>query len=186
MLFNTYVFLFGFLTLVLLLFHGLRQLGRERGAVFVLAVMSLAYYGWWSWKYILLLIPLMLVNYIVAQRMVDFRERQRPRAVKRLLILGLSLNLAALGYYKYATFFVDNINALFGLDLFLATIVLPLGISFFTFQKIALLFDVYFGKVGRLDLLDYALFKTKKPQLIAGPIVHHSEMMPQFKQLRRV
>ena len=186
MLFNSYVFLFDFLPLVLLLFHGLRRLGRERGAVFMLAVMSLAYYGWWSWKYLLLLIPLMLVNYIVAQRMVDFRERQRPRAVKRLLILGLSLNLAALGYYKYANFFVDNINALFGLDLFLATIVLPLGISFFTFQKIALLVDVYYGKVGRLDLLDYALFVAFFPQLIAGPIVHHSEMMPQFKQLRRV
>jgi len=186
MLFNSYVFLFGFLPLVLLLFHGLRRLGRERGAVFMLAVMSLAYYGWWSWKYLLLLIPLMMLNYIVAQRMVDFRERQRPRGVKRLLILGLSLNLAALGYYKYANFFVDNINALFGLDLFLATIVLPLGISFFTFQKIALLVDVYYGKVGRLDLLDYALFVAFFPQLIAGPIVHHSEMMPQFKQLRRV
>src|SRR3569623_962242 len=119
-------------------------------------------------------------------RMVDFRERQRPRGLKRLLILGLSVNLAALGYYKYANFFVDNINALFGLDLFLATIVLPLGISFFTFQKIALLGDVYYGKVGRLDLLDYALFVAFFPQLFAGPIVHHSEMMPQFKQLRRV
>src|SRR3569833_1393983 len=185
MLFNSYVFLFGFLPLVLLLFHGLRRLGRKHSTIFMLAVMSLAYYGWWSWKYLLLLIPLMMLNYIVAQRMVDFRERQRPRGVKRLLILGLSLNLAALGYYKYANFFVDNINALFGLDLFLATIVLPLGISFFTFQKIALLVDVYYGKVGRLDLLDYALFVAFFPQLIAGPIVHHSEMMPQFKQPRR-
>src|SRR3569833_3040981 len=101
MLFNSYVFLFGFLPLVLLLFHGLRQLGRERGAVFVLAVMSLAYYGWWSWKYLLLLIPLMLVNYIVAQRMVDFRERQRPRGVKRLLILGLYNNLATFFFFFF-------------------------------------------------------------------------------------
>src|SRR3569832_2754775 len=186
MLFNSYVFLFGFLPLVLLLFHGLRRLGRERGAVFVLAMMSLAYYGWWSWKFLLLLIPLMLANYAIALWMVRSRERQRPRAAKRLLVLGLALNLAALGYYKYATFFVDNINALFGLDLFLSPIVLPLGISFFTFQKIALMGEVYYGKVGRLDLLDYSLFVAFFPQLIAGPIVHHSEMMPQFKQLRRV
>src|SRR3569832_1301170 len=139
MLFNSYVFLFGFLPLVLLLFHGLRQLGRERGAVFVLAVMSLAYYGWWSWKYLLLLIPLMLVNYIVAQRMVDFRERQRPRGVKRLLILGLTLKLTTLNYYKYANFFVENINAQNRHEHNHATNDLPLGISLFTFQKIALL-----------------------------------------------
>src|SRR3569833_876978 len=101
-------------------------------------------------------------------------------------MIGLAINLVALGYYKYANFFVDNINALFGLDLFLSTIVLPLGISFFTFQKITLLVDVYYGKVGRLELLNNTQNKTKKPQLIAGPIVHHSEMMPQFKQLRRV
>src|SRR3569623_1949151 len=186
MLFNSYVFLFGFLPLVLLLFHGLRRLGRERGAVFVLAMMSRAYYGWWSWKYLLLLIPLMLANYAIAQWMVRSRERQRPRAAKRLLVLWLALNLAALGYYNYAIFFVDYINALFGLDLFLSTIVLLLGILFFIFQKIARLVDVYFGKGGRLDLLDYALFVAFFPQLIAGPIVHHSEMMPQFKQLRRV
>src|SRR3569623_3133145 len=143
MLFNSYVFLFGFLPLVLLLFHGLRRRGRERGAVFMLAVMSLAYYGWWSWIYLLLLIPLMMLNYIVAQRMVDFRARQRQRGLKRLLILGLSVNLAALGYYKYANFYVDNITALFGLDLFFSFIVLLLGFTFFTIQKIALLVDVY-------------------------------------------
>src|SRR3569623_1114182 len=163
-------------------FLGLRRHKREHNAVFTLAAMSLVYYGWWSWKYLLLLIPLMLANYAIAQAMAICRERRHAQAAKVMLMIGLAINLVALGYYKYANFFVDNINAQFGLDLFLSTIVLPLGISFFTFQKIALLVDVYYGKVGRLDLLDYSLFVAFFPQLIAGPIVHHSEMMPQFKQ----
>ncbi|CAG1001432.1 Peptidoglycan O-acetyltransferase [Methylophilaceae bacterium] len=186
MLFNSYIFIFAFLPLALLLFHGLRRFGHDRGAVFVLAVMSLFFYGWWSPKYLLLLIPLMLVNYGIANALVFYRSQERPRAAKLFFILGLCINLAALGYFKYANFFVDNVNALFGTNLFLATIVLPLGISFFTFQKIALLVDVYYGKVGRLNLLDFSLFVAFFPQLIAGPIVHHSEVMPQFKQLGRV
>ncbi len=97
-----------------------------------------------------------------------------------MLIAGLAMNLAVLGWFKYANFMVDNVNALFGLDLYLARIVLPLGISFFIFQKIAFLVDAYRGKVDRLDLVDFSLFVSFFPQLIAGPIVHHSEMLPQF------
>lgn len=186
MLFNSYIFIFAFIPLTMLLFYGFRHLGLDRGAVFTLVVMSLAFYGWWSAKYLLLLIPLMLINYGIANRMALYRSRQCLRESKWLLVLGLCINLGALGYYKYANFFVDNVNRLFGLDLFLATIVLPLGISFFTFQKIALLVDVYYGKVGHLNLLDYFLFVTFFPQLIAGPIVHHSEVMPQFSKLGKV
>src|SRR3569833_3010906 len=124
MLFNSYVFLFGFLPLVLLLFHGLRRLGRERGAVIPLAAMSLVYYGWWSWKYQKLLIPLMLANYAIAQAMAICRDRRLAQAAKVLLMIGLAIYLEALGFYNYANFFVDYINALFGRDLFLSTIVL--------------------------------------------------------------
>lgn len=99
-----------------------------------------------------------------------------------LLTVGLCINAGALGYFKYANFFVDNANALFGLNLFLATIILPLGISFFTFQKIAFLVGAYYGRVERFNLLDYSLFVAFFPQLIAGPIVHHSEIMPQFRR----
>src|SRR3569832_1299469 len=123
MLFNSYVFLFGFLPLVLLLFHGLRRLGRERGAVITLAAMTEVKYGWRSWKYLLLLIPLMLAIYAIAQAMAICRERRHAQAAKGMLMIGLAINLVALGYYKYANFFFDNINALFGLDLFLSTIV---------------------------------------------------------------
>lgn len=186
MLFNSYVFIFAFLPLVLLVFHGLRHFGRDRAAVFALAAASLVFYGWWSPRYLLLLVPLMLFNYGIANAIVARRAGPSPQLAKVLLVIGLAINLSALGYYKYANFFVDNMNSLFGLDMFLATIVLPLGISFFTFQKIALLMDAYYGKIGRLNLLDFSLFVAFFPQLIAGPIVHHSEVMPQFKHLGRM
>ena len=186
MLFNSYIFIFLFLPAALLIFYGLRHWGHDRAAVFALAAMSLVFYGWWSPKYLLLLIPLMFANYWIANAIAALRCENRPTQTRSVFFLGLVINLAALGYFKYANFFVDNVNALFGMDLYLATIILPLGISFFTFQKIALLVDVYAGKTGRLNLLDFSLFVAFFPQLIAGPIVHHSEVMPQFKQLGRM
>ena len=181
MLFNSYTFIFIFLPLALLLFHGLRRTAFERGSILVLTLMSLVFYGWWNARYLLLLVPLMFANFAVATRIAP-RGGQRPAAAKPLLMFGLAFNLAALGYFKYANFFLDNVNSLLGLDLFLEKIVLPIGISFFIFQKIAFLVDAYDGKVERFNLLDYSLFVAFFPQLIAGPIVHHSEVMPQFRK----
>lgn len=181
MLFNSYPFILAFLPLSLLIFHGLRRIGLERASILALTLLSLLFYGWWNAIYLLLLIPLMLVNFAIAVWIAP-QEGRRPSFNKPLLIAGLVLNLAVLGYFKYANFFVDNLNTLFGLDLFLAHVVLPLGISFFIFQKIAFLVDAYRGKLDRLDLLDYSLFVTFFPQLIAGPIVHHSEVLPQFRR----
>ncbi len=164
-----------------MLFHGLRRMGLERTSIFSLTLMSLVFYGWWSVKYLFLLVPLMLANFALAACILP-RNGQRPSAAKLILFLGLTMNLAALGYFKYANFFIDNVNKLLGLDLFLQKIVLPIGISFFIFQKIAFLVDAYRGKVEQLNLLDYSLFVTFFPQLIAGPIVHHSEVMPQFRR----
>jgi D-alanyl-lipoteichoic acid acyltransferase DltB (MBOAT superfamily) len=147
--------------------------------------MALVFYGWWNAKYLLLLLPLLFANFIIATRIAP-RGGQRPPFAKLLLIFGLAINLAGLGYFKYANFFIDNVNNLFGLNLFLAKVVLPLGISFYIFQKIAFLVDAYNGKVERLNLLEYSLFVTFFPQLIAGPIVHHSEVMPQFRKPRTV
>jgi len=179
MLFNSYAFILGFLPLCLMIFHGLRWLGLERLSMLSLTLLSLLFYGWWNAVYLLLLIPLMLVNYAIARQIDRWREA-RPRRAKSLLVTGIVGNLGVLCYFKYANFFVDNLNDLFGLDLFLAQIVLPLGISFFTFQKLAFLVDAYRGKVHHLNLLDYSLFVSFFPQLIAGPIVHHSEVLPQF------
>jgi alginate O-acetyltransferase complex protein AlgI len=179
-LFNSYAFILGFMPLTLLLFHGLRWAGLARCSIGLLALMSLFFYGWWNPIYLLLIVPLMLLNFALAARIVP-RDGRRPRAAKPLLVLGIVVNLAALGYFKYANFFVDNLNALIGLDLVLGKVVLPIGISFFTFQKIAFLVDAYGGKVDRLDFIDYVLFVTFFPQLIAGPIVHHREVMRQFR-----
>jgi alginate O-acetyltransferase complex protein AlgI len=185
MLFNSYIFIFAFLPFTLLLFHGLRRAGFERSSIFSLTVMSLVFYGWWNIKYLLLIVPLMFVNFAIATRIIP-RGGHRPPFAKTMLTLGLTVNLGALGYFKYANFFIDNFNNLFGLSLFLSKVVLPLGISFYIFQKIAFLVDAYRGKVERLDLLEYSLFVTFFPQLIAGPIVHHSEVMPQFRTHGRV
>lgn len=185
MLFNSYIFIFAFLPLTLLLFHGLRLVGLVRGSILVLILMSLVFYGWWNAKYLLLLVPLLFANFVIATRIAP-RDGQSPPFAKLLLISGVAINLAALGYFKYANFFIDNANNLFGLNLFLGKVVLPLGISFYIFQKIAFLVDAYNGKVERLNLLEYSLFVTFFPQLIAGPIVHHSEVMPQFRKPRTV
>jgi D-alanyl-lipoteichoic acid acyltransferase DltB (MBOAT superfamily) len=181
MLFNSYVFLLAFLPLTLLLFHGLRRLGRPRAAILALTLMSLVFYGSWKAVYLLLLLPLMACDLAIAPHLLPRQGRHAP-AARPLLTLGIALNLGALGWFKYANFFVDNVNDLLGLDLFLARIVLPIGISFFTFQKVAFLVDAYRGRVERIDPLDYALFVSFFPQLVAGPIVHHSEVMPQFRR----
>ena len=182
MLFNSYLFILIFLPLTLLLFHALRSAGKVRSALFALTAMSLLFYGWWNPVYLLLLVPLMLANFAIARRILP-RDGRRPPGAKALLVSGIAGNLAVLGYFKYANFFVENLNALFAGDLHPARVILPLGISFFTFQKIAFLVDVYRGKVERLNLLDFSLFVSFFPQLIAGPIVHHSEVMPQFRRI---
>src|SRR2546428_9669070 len=180
MLFNSYAFTLGFMPLTLLLFHGLHGAGFARSSIGLLALLSLVFYGWWNPIYLLLIVPLMLVNFALAARIVP-RDGRRPHAARPLLVLGIVLNLATLGYFKYANFFVDNLDAAAGLDLALGTVVLPIGISFFTFQKIAFLVDAYRDRIDRLNFIDYVLFVTFFPQLIAGPIVHHSEVMRQFR-----
>jgi alginate O-acetyltransferase complex protein AlgI len=181
MLFNSYAFILGFLPLTLLLFHGLRAAGLARSSIGVLTLLSLAFYGWWNPIYLLLIVPLIVGNFALATAIVP-RAGRRPRAARPLLVLGIVLNLATLGYFKYANFFVDNLNAVAGLQLVLGQVVLPIGISFFTFQKIAFLVDAYRDRVDRLNFIDYTLFVTFFPQLIAGPIVHHSEVIRQFRE----
>ena len=122
----------------------------------------------------------MLVNFLLGESIHKSLERKRKPEVNKLLFLGVFFNLLLLGYFKYANFFVDSLSALSRLNIQLETIVLPLAISFFTFQQIAYLVDVARGDSEKYAFRDYALFVTFFPQLIAGPIVHHREMLPQF------
>lgn len=181
MLFNSYTYILVFLPAALLVFHALRRMRLHRSSLLSLVVFSLVFYAWWNPVYLLLLVPLTLANFAIATRIARARDSQ-PTLARALMISGVTGNLGVLGYFKYANFFVDNVDRLLGLDWVLAAVVLPLGISFFTFQKIAFIVDSYRGKIDRYDLLEFALFVSFFPQLIAGPIVHHSEVLPQFRQ----
>ena len=101
---------------------------------------------------------------------------------KRILAFAIAINLLTLVYFKYANFLVENLNSVLGNQITLAKVILPIGISFFTFTQIAYLVDTYQGKVRETNLIHYLLFVTYFPHLIAGPILHHSEMMPQFQE----
>jgi len=180
MLFNSFEFLFFFLPASWLIYYWLchRSIGN---APFVwLALVSLFYYGWWSPKYLLLLLASKAFNFIVGRQLFQLPKiKARP-----LLIFAIAANIALLVYFKYTGFIVENINELMSANIQIPKIVLPLAISFFTFQQIAYVIDIYQRKVAPHGLLEYVLFVTFFPPLIAGPIVHHNEMMPQFAQRR--
>ena len=177
MLFNSHLFLFAFLPVTLALYHVLARHADFRLALGALVACSLVFYGWWNPAYLVLLLGSIGGNFLVGRRLIE-----RPDRV--LLSIGVGGNLALIGYYKYANFFVDSLDALVGTEHTLHAIVLPLGISFFTFQQITWLVDAHRGDGARYTPLEYAQFVTFFPQLIAGPIVHHHEMLPQFTRHR--
>lgn len=174
MLFNSYGFIFLFLPITLLVFFLIGARDHHRLAIAWLVAASFVFYGWWNPAYVSLILLTIFFNYSVGTVLSG------KRSSRMLLGLGIAANLALLAYYKYANFFVVNFNAVAGTTWHLETIVLPLAISFFTFQQIAYLVDAYRGETREYNFLHYCLFVTFFPQLIAGPIVHHREMMPQF------
>jgi len=178
MLFSSYKFLFEFLPVVWLLFM-LARLHSARAGILTLAAASLFFYASWKQVYLALLLASIAANYCFGLLIARARY---PRA---WAAAGVALNLLALGYFKYTNFIVDNVNALAGTSLSVAAIVLPIGISFFTFQQIAYLADVERGVAAERDPLSFSLFVSFFPHLIAGPLVHHAEMIPQFKEERR-
>ncbi|KJS42808.1 MAG: alginate O-acetyltransferase [Rhodospirillaceae bacterium BRH_c57] len=186
MLFSSHAFLFAFLPSALVGFFVIGQTGRTRAALGWLVVMSLVFYGWWEPAYLLVLIGSMLFNYGIGSHLAvqALRHGPRPNSARLVLALGIGTNLALLGYFKYANFFVENVNAALATAWSTERLLLPLAISFFTFQQIAFLIEAWRGEVTDRDPLRYALFVSFFPQLIAGPIVHHREMIPQFARLR--
>jgi len=178
MLFNSHVFIFLFLPVALAGFFAAGAVNRKLAAGW-LAACSLFFYGWWAPAYVGLLVASFLFNYAMGISIVRARAAGGRRAT-RLLAAGITVDLALLAYFKYANFFLDNLAAATGWGVELGQIVLPLGISFFTFTQIAFLVDAWQGKAEEYSLTHYALFVTYFPHLIAGPILHHREMMPQF------
>ncbi len=181
MLFNSYVFVFLFVPITVAGFFLLaKPFGRQAHLVWLVAA-SLLFYGWWYPPYLVLLLFSITFNYGLGIAIENVRQtgRQSPRAV---MLCGVAGNLGLIGYFKYAGFLSANVNAMLGVDWGVDEVLLPLGISFFTFQQIAYLMDVYGGHPAERNLLRYALFVSFFPQLIAGPIVHHGEMIPQFRR----
>ncbi len=174
MLFNSYEFVFLFLPISLSIYYWLGKHHQYKSSIGWLVACSLFFYGWWNPSYLKLILASMFFNYIIGV-MLSGKNKS-----KFLLTTGVSANLALLGYYKYVDFFIENANLLFGADYNLRHIVLPLAISFFTLQQIAFLVDSYRGQTKEYSFLQYALFVSFFPQLIAGPIVQHREMLPQF------
>jgi alginate O-acetyltransferase complex protein AlgI len=175
MLFNSFEFIFLFLPLALLIFFALGGYFRPLVATAWLVFASLFFYGWWNPGYLALILVSIVFNFFIGYTLVNHRS-------KILLAFGIAMNLGLLGYFKYFDFLVTNLNTLAGTTIRGADIVLPLAISFFTFQQIAYLVDVYKGEVEEHGFTRYALFVSFFPQLIAGPIVHHKEMLPQFSE----
>ena len=179
MLFNSFGFLFFFLPTVAIVFFALARVEREWAASW-LALASVFFYGWWDVYYVPLLLASIGFNYWASLRIANTRAALRTTC----LFLAIGANLLLLAYYKYAAFAVSGFNALAGTDYPVLKIILPIGISFFTFTQIAFLVDTYRGYVREYRFNHYLLFVTYFPHLIAGPVLHHKEMMPQFSQRR--
>jgi alginate O-acetyltransferase complex protein AlgI len=180
MIFSSSAFILGFLPLVYIGFLVCHLLKWRSAVIYWLIGSSLFFYGWWNPRYLILIGVLIAANFGVSRAIAGETD---VRVRKAWLLAGLTLNIGTLLYYKYTNFLLQNVNALTGWHLAIGTIILPLGISFFTFQKIAFLIDIYHGRVKQVAFSEYCLFVLFFPQLIAGPIVHHSEVVPQFRKL---
>ncbi len=181
MLFNSYPFVFGFLPLTFATFF-LFARWKKQAAMVCLAVASVAFYAWWSVKYVPLLLFSVFFNFVIARLVVAGGKKSGRKPKRALLWAGVLGDLALLGYYKYTAFFIHNVDTLFGLNWTIGEVILPLGISFFTFTQIAFLIDAYRGEAEVNAFSRYLLFVTYFPHLLAGPIIHHKQVMPQFQK----
>ena len=179
MLFSSLEYIFLFLPIVFFTYYILIRHKLIVGAKLFLIFASLFFYSYWNIKYLPLLLASVIINYLFGTTLLQKKN-------KFLVIIALIFNIGLLAYFKYANFLVDNFNLLLDTNnnIYLAQITLPLAISFFTFQQIAYIIDCYQNKLKDRNFLNYAIFVTFFPQLIAGPIVHHKEIMPQFKSFR--
>jgi len=177
MLFNSFIFILAFLPICLIGYFGLNKTKKYRVAQLFLLVMSLIFYGFYNPWYVLIIVSSVLVNFGVYKLIGKWQGMPKAKAA---MIVGVVFNILLLGYFKYTDFFIGNINTIFKTDIAFLKIALPLGISFFTFQQISFVVDAYKKEVPNYNFIEYACFVTYFPQLIAGPIVTHDELVPQF------
>jgi D-alanyl-lipoteichoic acid acyltransferase DltB (MBOAT superfamily) len=175
MLFNSHAFLFAFLPATLALYFALGR-ARPKYAALALAAASFCFYGWWNPAYVWLLLASTVFNYAAGIAIVHAPARWK----KPVLSASIAADLLVLAYYKYWNFTLNSAAALLGSEWHGEPIILPIGISFFTFTQIAFLVDAYRGAAKEYSPVHYALFVSFFPHLLAGPLLHHKEMMPQF------
>lgn len=174
MLFNSYIFIFVYLPITLLGYYFLTHFAKYRLSKLFLIGMSLWFYGYFNIEYLFIIIFSILLNCSLASFLHTTKHR------KLCLWLGIIMNISILFYFKYMDFFIENVNALLSTNMPLLNLLLPLGISFFTFQQLSYIIDSYRNPALHYSMIDYVLFVVFFPQLIAGPIVTHDEMIPQF------
>ncbi|HMR30628.1 MAG TPA: MBOAT family O-acyltransferase [Geminicoccaceae bacterium] len=178
MVFSSQPFILVFLPLTLLAVLLARRLGGRLAVAVTLSLASFVFYGWWDWRFLGLLWASILFNHAWGRLLL----RPYPERLRRWLLgIGVAVNLGVLCFFKYTNFFLENLDLLTGHDFSALHIILPLGVSFITFQKIAFLVDTWRDRPEPYRLADFALFVSFFPQLIAGPIVHHKEIIPQFQ-----
>ena len=182
MLFNSYQYILLFLPISLIIYFILNRYRLIRVSKFWLVLVSIFFYGYWNLVYVPLLLGSILFNYLLGNLML--KKQSDLFNKKIILIVGLTGNIALLGFFKYTDFLIGIANTIKEVPLGFLYIILPLGISFFTFTQIAYLVDIYRGFVKEYSLLNYSLFVTFFPHLLAGPIIHHKEMMPQFDRIK--
>ncbi len=179
MLFSSVEFLVLFLPITMLGFFLVGRVSRV-GAAWWLAGASIVFYGWWSWRFVPLLVCSVVFNFVCGVAIAKLNASGRHAVAKGALVFAIAGDLTLLGYFKYADFLLQSWNAVSNSSVPLLHIILPLGISFFTFTQIAFLVDTYRGIARKPRFAHFLLFVTYFPHLIAGPVLHHKEMMPQF------
>jgi alginate O-acetyltransferase complex protein AlgI len=183
-LFNSYKFIFIFLPIVWCIYFYLNKKKFVKAAEGFLVFSSLVFYSCWKLIYLPLILTSVLFNYTIGNLLSDETRKNKSFSKLHILIIGVILNISLLGYFKYYDFFISNLNTVFNTNIELLNLVLPLAISFFTFQQIAFLVDTYKHKEREYDFLKYTFFVTFFPQLIAGPIVQHRQLIPQLSYLK--
>lgn len=174
MIFSSVIFIYYFLPIVLLLFYIVPNKYKN----FILFLASLVFYYYSEKKFLILLILSIIVNYSLGKLITKYNDKK-----KILLVISLIFNFGLLLYFKYVNFFIDTVNNIFNINIHLMEIVLPLGISFFTFQAFSYVKDIYDGKIkGASNIIDFGMYLSMFPQLIAGPIVRYSELEDNIKR----
>ncbi len=184
MLFNSFIFILCFMPLCMAGYFALNRIEKYKLAECFLLAMSLWFYGYFNPWYVLVIVASVLINYAFYRFIIKYADAM-PGKSKGFTVAAVIVNILIIGYFKYMDFFIENVNSVFKSNLPLLNIALPLGISFFTFQQISFVVDAYRKEIPDYGFIEYACFVTFFPQLIAGPIVTHDELVPQFMDVSK-